>query len=80
MIHVTRGILNGAGDAAYAMVNGIIEVAGRVGFSLLLVSFLDIGLYAVWLTTGFTWIITALSGAVRYKQGKWAKIKLTEKE
>ena len=80
MIHVTRGILNGAGDAAYAMVNGIIAVAGSVGFSLLLVSYLDIGLYAVWLTTGFTWIITALSGAVRYKQGKWAKIKLTEKE
>ena len=32
MIYVSRGILNGAGDAAYSMINGFMEITGRVGF------------------------------------------------
>lgn len=80
MIHITRGVLNGAGDALYAMINGVMEVIGRVGFSLILVNFVDIGVYAVWLTTGLTWVITALTGVVRYLQGKWSSYRMVEKE
>ena len=33
MIYVARSVLNGTGDASAAMLNGIVEVIGRVGFS-----------------------------------------------
>lgn len=79
MIYVTRGILNGTGDVFYAMLNGIMEVIGRVGFSLILVSLVDIGVYAVWFTSGFTWVITGLTGLIRYLQGKWRSYKMVEK-
>ncbi len=73
MIYVTRGLLNGANDTFYAMINGIIEVCGRVGFSILLVNVLSVGMYAVWLATGLTWVITGIAGTIRYKQGIWVK-------
>lgn len=73
MIYITRGLLNGAGDAFYAMINGAVEVTGRVGFSLLLVVIFPIGIRAVWFATGLTWVITALAGIIRYKQGKWLR-------
>ena len=71
MIYITRGLLNGAGDAFYAMFNGVVEVIGRVGFSLLLVIVFPIGIRSVWFATGLTWVITALAGIIRYRQGKW---------
>ena len=46
MIYITRGLLNGAGDAFYAMINGAVEVTGRVGFSLLFVVIFPIGIRA----------------------------------
>ena len=76
MIYITRGLLNGAGDAFYAMINGVVEVTGRVGFSLLLVVIFPIGIRAVWFATGLTWVITALAGIIRYRQGKWLKYHL----
>lgn len=76
MIYITRGLLNGAGDAFYAMINGAVEVTGRVGFSLLLVVIFPIGIRAVWFATGLTWVITALTGIIRYRQGKWLKYHL----
>lgn len=76
MIYITRGLLNGAGDAFYAMINGAVEVTGRVGFSLLLVVIFPIGIRAVWFATGLTWVITALAGIIRYRQGKWLKYHL----
>lgn len=76
MIYITRGLLNGAGDAFYAMINGAVEVTGRVGFSLLFVVIFPIGICAVWFATGLTWVITALAGIIRYRQGKWLKYHL----
>ena len=76
MIYITRGLLNGAGDAFYAMINGAVEVTGRVGFSLLFVVIFPIGIRAVWFATGLTWVITALAGIIRYRQGKWLKYHL----
>ena len=78
MIYVARSVLNGAGDAIYAMINGVMEVAGRVGFALPLTMLPFIGLWGVFLTTGFTWTVTGIVSMLRYKQGKWAR-RLIEK-
>ena len=71
MIYVSRSILNGAGDALASMINGIMEVMGRVMFPLILISLFDIGYWGVWYTSGLTWTITGVTGVLRYLQGKW---------
>lgn len=73
IIYVTRGVLNGANDTVYAMVNGVIEVCGRIGFAVLFVTLIPLGMWSVWFATGGTWIVTALAGTIRYKQGVWLK-------
>lgn len=73
MIHVTRGLLNGAGDVKYALINGIAEVAGRIGFAILLVNIPGTGYFAVWGTTCLTWLLTGIMSYVRYKGGSWER-------
>ncbi len=70
-IHTTRGLLNGAGDVVYAMINGFVEVIGRIGFAIILVHIPGMDWWAVWTTTCLTWVITALMSLIRYWQGKW---------
>ena len=70
-IHVTRGLLNGAGDVNYAMVNGFVEVIGRIGFATVLAGIPEIGCWAVWATSGLTWFITGVMSLIRYKGGRW---------
>ncbi len=72
VIHTTRGLLNGAGDVGYAMINGAAEIAGRVGFAAILVHIPIVGYWAVWGTSALTWLLTAIMSVVRYKSGKWA--------
>lgn len=72
MIYVARSVLNGAGDAVYAMINGLMEVAGRVGFAVPLTKIPFIGMWGVFFTTGFTWTLTGLVSMHRYAKGKWA--------
>ncbi|MGN1340564.1 MAG: MATE family efflux transporter [Oscillospiraceae bacterium] len=80
-IHTTRGLLNGAGDVFYAMINGFAEVVGRIGFALILVHIPGMGWWAVWTTTCLTWVLTALMSLIRYWQGKWrTKCRLTEEK
>ncbi|MBO5303648.1 MAG: MATE family efflux transporter [Lachnospiraceae bacterium] len=71
LIYVMRGMLNGVGDAAFAMVNGITEVIGRVGFALILMQIPAIGLWGIWYTNGLTWMLTGLVNVIRVKQGRW---------
>ncbi|MDP4091183.1 MAG: MATE family efflux transporter, partial [Bacillota bacterium] len=71
MIYITRGLLNGTGDAFYSMINGFVEVIGRFGFSSVLAMLPVFGVWSVWFTSGFTWTITAVASVIRYKQGKW---------
>lgn len=71
LIHTTRGLLNGAGDVTYAMINGFVEVIGRIGFALILLQFPSVGMWAVWGTTCLTWLLTAVMSVVRYHFGKW---------
>ena len=81
VIYVTRGMLNGVGDAGYAMINGAVEVAGRIGFAWLLMMIPAVGVWGIWYTNGLTWILAGSAGAIRFCQGKWktlAKVR-TEK-
>ena len=71
MIFIIRGLLNGAGDSGYAMTNGIVEVAGRIGFSVLFVFLIPVGQWAVWIATGLTWCLTAFMAYLRYRKGIW---------
>lgn len=76
MIYVARSLMNGAGDSAFAFVSGLIEIIGRIGFSIVLTSVPALGYWAVWYTTGLTWLITGTVCMIRYTQGKWRHISL----
>ena len=71
MIYVPRGLMNGCGDAAFSMINGITEVAGRLVYVRIFTGIASIGFWGVWLTTGATWITTAVVCMIRYYQGVW---------
>lgn len=71
MIHTVRGFLNGAGDTAYAIVNGLSEVISRIGFSLILTNIAAVGFWGIWITTSITWVVTAAVSCHRYFKGKW---------
>lgn len=71
MIYVMRGMLNGVGDAAFAMVNGITEVIGRIGFACILMMIPGIGMWGVWYTNGLTWILTGCANIFRFCEGRW---------
>ncbi len=73
LIHVTRGLLNGAGDVGFAFINGVVEVIGRIGFALLLVNCTPLGMCSIWLTTCLTWTLTGIMCVLRYKAGIWKK-------
>ena len=71
LIHITRGLLNGAGDVGYTMINGFSEVAGRIVFAELLVHIGIFGYWAIWGTSCLTWALTGTMSVVRYHGGKW---------
>ncbi|MGN0643013.1 MAG: MATE family efflux transporter [Huintestinicola sp.] len=71
IIHTVRGFLNGSGDTGYALINGSAEVICRIGLSLLLTAVPLIGYWGIWLTTCFTWFVTAAVSLIRYKSGRW---------
>ena len=73
LIHVTRGLLNGAGDVGFAFINGVAEAVGRIGFALLLVNCTPLGMCSIWLTTCLTWTLTGIMCVLRYKVGIWKK-------
>lgn len=53
------------------MINGFVEVIGRIGFALILLRIPSIGYWAVWGTTCLTWLLTAVMSVLRYRFGKW---------
>lgn len=73
LIYVFRGTLNGVGDAGFALINGILEVVGRLGFAAILVSISGIGMWGCWYTNGLTWAITGIGCVLRYMKGRWRK-------
>ena len=71
MIYVARSVLNGAGDAVYSMINGLMEIAGRIGFAVPLTKIPMIGMWGIFYTTGLTWALVGIVSIARYRQGKW---------
>ena len=73
IIYVSRGVLNGVGDAFFSFINGIVEIAGRVGLPLLLLQMTTAGVWSIWITAGVTWMLAGLSCILRYVS--WRKKK-----
>lgn len=65
-IYMTRGVLNGIGDAAFALINGIVEVVGRIVVPVALTLIPFIGVWGIWWSTGIVWLISALFCYLRY--------------
>lgn len=76
MIYPTRNVLNGAGDAMFSLFTGIVECIGRVGFAYPFTLIPFMGSYGVFYATGLTWLLNATFSIIRYKRGKWKKIKV----
>lgn len=66
VIYMSRGILNGVGDALFALINGVVEVICRIGLPLLIVLIPGVGHWSIWWTAGVTWGISALFCMLRY--------------
>ena len=73
MIYIMRGMLNGVGDANFAMGIGAVEVIGRVGFAYILMMIPSVGMWGVWYTNGLTWMLAGTVSVLRFLQGKWKK-------
>lgn len=73
LIYVTRGTLNGAGDAAFSFINGIVEMIGRICFAKPFTMIPGVGVWGIWCATAFTWFITGIVSVIRYMQGKWKR-------
>lgn len=74
-IYVARGTLNGAGDAVFSFINGLVEMAGRICFAKPLTMIPTVGVWGVWLATGLTWFMVGVVSMLRYLQGKWKQPK-----
>ena len=66
VIYVARGVLNGVGDAFFSFINGVVEIAGRVGLPLLFLHFTAIGVWSIWATAGLTWVMAGTTCFLRY--------------
>ena len=66
VIYVVRGVLNGVGDAAFALINGITEVAGRFIVPVALCALSAIGVWGCWWSVGIVWFLSALTAWLRY--------------
>lgn len=66
VIYMSRGILNGIGDALFALINGVVEVICRIALPLLIVLIPGVGFWSIWWTAGVTWGISSLFCLLRY--------------
>lgn len=70
IINMSRGILNGVGDAAFALINGIVEVIVRIVLPIVLTTISFIGVWGIWWATGLSWLISAAFCVWRYLSWK----------
>lgn len=75
VIYVSRGVLNGVGDAFFSFINGIVEIAGRIGLPLLLLHMTNAGVWSIWITAGATWLLAGFFCILRYLSWKNKTIK-----
>lgn len=77
-INMTRGVLNGVGDAVFALVNGAVEVVGRMAIPVLLVAIPAVGVWGIWWSAGLVWLFSALCCVLRYIS--WRKKNIPSRE
>ncbi|MBE5845642.1 MAG: MATE family efflux transporter [Butyrivibrio sp.] len=65
LIYVVRGVLNGIGDAFFALFNGIVEVIGRLTIPILITSYMGMGAPGIWLATGIVWVLSGVTAWIR---------------
>lgn len=70
VIYVVRGVLNGMGDAFFALLNGIVEVIGRFTVPIIMVSFASVGLWGIWWSVGIVWFLSGFTAWIRYRYYK----------
>ncbi|MBE6753644.1 MAG: MATE family efflux transporter [Ruminococcaceae bacterium] len=66
VIYIVRGVLNGLGDASFALLNGIVEVIGRFVVPVLLITVPAIGVWGIWWSVGVVWSLSGLTAWLRY--------------
>lgn len=66
MIYIVRGLLNGVGDAFFALYNGIVEVIGRFTVPFILTAIPAIGIWGIWWSVGIVWFISGATAYGRY--------------
>lgn len=76
VIYVVRGVLNGLGDAKFALLNGVVEIIGRFTVPILLTRTLGMDELGIWWSSGIVWFLSGLTAWIKYIQYK-QKIKLT---
>ena len=70
-IYVIRGTLNGVGDAMFALINGVVEVIGRIVVPVTLIMIPAVGVWGLWGSAAVVWVISALFSILRY--ASWRK-------
>lgn len=65
-IYVVRGILNGLGDAFFALLNGIVEVIGRFVVPVLLIKIPSLNVWGIWWSVGIVWFLSGFTAWLRY--------------
>ncbi len=65
LIYVVRGVLNGIGDAFFALFNGIVEVIGRLTIPILITHYMGMGAPGIWLATGIVWALSGITAWMR---------------
>lgn len=66
IIYVVRGVLNGLGDAFFALLNGIVEVIGRFTVPVALTMIPFFGVWGIWWSVGIVWFLSGFTAWLRY--------------
>lgn len=78
LIYMSRGVLNGLGDAFFALLNGVVEVLGRFIVPIAMTSIAAIGLWGIWWSVGIVWFVSGTTAWMRYRS--YTKRKLGDSE
>lgn len=73
LVYIYKAMLNGAGDTAFSLGNGLIEITARVVFLFLLTGIPALGYWGIWCTAIPSSMLAAFLCIRRYRQGKWKK-------
>jgi len=67
----TIGLIQGSGDALYAMFCSLITLTSRVSLAYILVFCFDFGYSVIWRTIPVGWLLGLALSLIRYRAGTW---------